>query len=101
MFLENNRIKPTSVEQTLSSLATRGTKLRHIIFVIIESNMAVFAMQLVCLVLAIIPQSAVQFVPAFEAARDFTNAINQMINVIIIRSSVDFYFCFADKIHLV
>ena len=99
VFLEVNRIKPTSVERNLGSLATRGTKLRHVMFVIIESNMALFAMQLVCVVLESIPQSAVQFMTAFEAAKGFTNAIIQMINVIIIKS-VHFYFCFADKIYL-
>ena len=101
VFLEVNRIKPTSVERNLGSLpvATRSTKLRHVMFVIIESNMALFAMQLVCVVLESIPQSAVQFMTAFEAAKGFTNAIIQMINVIIIKS-VHFYFCFADKIYL-
>ena len=79
VFLEVKRIKPTSVERSLGS--TRGTKLRHAMFVVIESNMALFAMQLVCVVLASIPQSAVQFVPAFQATNDFTIVINQMLNV--------------------
>jgi hypothetical protein len=40
----------TSVERTLGS--TGGTKLRHIIFVIIESGMALFAIQLVRLMVS-------------------------------------------------
>ena len=79
VFLEVKRIKPTSVERSLGS--TRGTKLRHAMFVVIESNMALFAMQLVCVVLASIPLSAVQFMPAFQATNDFTIVINQMLNV--------------------
>jgi TRAP-type mannitol/chloroaromatic compound transport system permease small subunit len=49
VFLE---FKPTSVERTLGSLSsTGGSKLRHIIFIIIESGMALFAIQLVRVVL--------------------------------------------------
>jgi len=49
VFLE---YKPTSVERTLGSLSsTGGSKLRHIIFIIIESGMALFAIQLVRVVL--------------------------------------------------
>jgi len=49
VFLE---FKSTSVEQTLGSLSsTGGSKLRHIIFIIIESGMALFAIQLVRVVL--------------------------------------------------
>jgi len=45
--------KPTSVERTLGSLgSTEGSKLRHIIFIIIESGMALFAIQLVRVVLS-------------------------------------------------
>ena len=56
--------------------------------------MALFAMQLVCVVVAA--------VPAFQAANDFTVVINQMLNVIIIIiiRSVHSYFCFADNIYL-
>jgi hypothetical protein len=42
----------TSVERTLGLGSTGGTKLRHIIFVIIESAMALFAIQVVRLVLS-------------------------------------------------
>ena len=45
VFLE---VRATSVEQTLGSLlnSTGGPKLRHITFIIIESGMALFAIQL-------------------------------------------------------
>jgi hypothetical protein len=64
----------TSVERTLGS--TGGTKLRHIIFVIIESAMALFAIQVVRLVLS---QGLWDgFVPF-----DLVFGIAQMLNVII------------------
>jgi hypothetical protein len=47
VFLE---YKPTSVERTLGS--TKGTKLQHIIFIIIESGMVLFAIQLVRIVIS-------------------------------------------------
>ena len=71
VFLE---VKPTSVEQTLGT--TRGTKLQHIIFVIIESAMALFAIQLVRFVLVAVPS-----VP--NTTLDFVVGINEMFNVII------------------
>ena len=78
-------IKPTSVERSLGS--TEGTKFRHILLVIIESAMALFTIQLVRVVVEFIP------VPASKkhqssfiiAAYDFVIAINQMLNVIIIK----------------
>ena len=81
-------VEPTSVEQTLGS--SRGNKFRHIIFIIIESGMALFAIQLVRVVLLFIPQPVEQE-GIFQVAFDFVIAINQMLNVIIIiRSSFDF-----------
>ena len=45
--------KPTSVERTLGSLgSTEGSKIRHIIFIIIESGMTLFAIQLIRVVLS-------------------------------------------------
>ena len=76
----------TSVERTLGS--TRGTKLRHIIFVIIESGMALFAIQLVRVVFYAV--SSV-YAPLFIG-------INQMF--IVIMRSVHFYFRFTDNIYL-
>ena len=83
----------TSVERTLG--LTGGNKFRHIMFIIIESGMALFAIQLVRVVLAFIPVTAEQE-PFFRAASDFVIVINQMLNVIIIRFVHFCFFCFAD-----
>ena len=72
VFLEVN---PILVELTLDS--TGGDRLRHVIFVIIESGMALFAIQLIRLVFSILP---------VEEASDITDyviVIHQMFNVII------------------
>ena len=77
----------TSVERTLGSNAG-GTKLRHVIFIIIESAMALFAIQLVRVVL--ISLSAVQTsVSIVDSALNLVIGIHEMLNVIII--SVYFY----------
>ena len=89
--------RPTSVERTLAS--TRGNKFRHIMFILIESGMALFAIQLVRVVLLFIPVPAEQE-PLFIAGADFAIVINQMLNVIIIRSLHFYFFCFADNIYL-
>ena len=95
VFLE---VKATSVERTLGS--TGGTKLRHIIFVIIESAMALFVMQLVRLVLSNIPIPDAQL-PVYIATGDFVAVTSQMLNVIITIRSVHFcIICFADNIYL-
>ena len=78
LFLEVN---PISVERTLDS--TGGNKLRHVIFVIIESGMALFAIQLIRLMFTILPMDWT------IVADNFANVINQMLNVII--RSVHFY----------
>ena len=62
----------TSIERTLSS--TGGTKLRHIMFIIIESDMVLFAIQLVRLVLYCMPSNNLYILPI---------GINYMFNVII------------------
>ena len=46
-------VKPTSVERILGS--TEGNKFQHILFIIIESGMALFAIQLVRFVWQFIP----------------------------------------------
>ena len=79
VFLEVN---PILVELTLDS--TGGAKLRHVVFVLIESGMTLFASQLICLVIYILPLEW-----AYDAT-DYVIAINQMFNVII--KSVHFYF---------
>ena len=83
-ILKATGVQPTSIERTLGS--TEGNKFRHIMFIIIESGMALFVIQLVRIVSAFISVSAEQL-PHFHAAQDFVIAINQMLNVIIIRSS--------------
>ena len=66
----------TSVERTLGSAG--GTKLRHIIFVIIESGMVLFAIQVIRLVFYILPMEWT------IVASDYAIVINEMFNVIII-----------------
>ena len=88
VFSEANAI---SVKRTLGS--TENTKLRHIIFIIIESGMALLAIQLVHLVLSILAvQSKSQNSLSLNNVL-IVAGINQMFNVNII--SVHFYFfCF-------
>ena len=75
-------IRPTSVERTLG--LTKGNKFRHIMFVIIESGMALFAIQLVRVVVAFILSVPVEKpILGLEAAYDIVVGINQMLNVII------------------
>ena len=82
VFLE---VKITSVEKTLGSLSsTGGPKLQHIIFIVIESGMALFAIQLVRVVITSLVE-----LQAGPAPQSLLNAINvvipihQMLNVII------------------
>ena len=93
-ILKATGVEPTSVERTLGS--TEGNKFRHIMFIIIESGMALFAIQLVRVVWPFIPVPAEQG-PLLYAAGDIVVVINQMLNVIIIRSSF-LLLCFADNI---
>ena len=85
----------TSVERTLG--ATGGNKFRHIMFIIIESGLALFAIQLVRIVLEFIPVSDGEE-SLFQAVLDLVIVINQMLNVIIMRSLHFYFFCFADNI---
>ena len=90
-------VEPTSVERSLGSRSS--TKFRHIIFILIESGMALFAIQLVRIVLPFSPVPVGQEL-FFQAADDIVIAINQMLNVIIIiiiiilRSLFIFYYFF-------
>ena len=95
VFLE---VKPPSVEGTLGSLgSTGGTKLQHIIFVIIESGMALFAIQLVRIVITSLMEfKAVQTVPTNIISLDLVIGIHGMLNVSIKICS----FCFTDNIYL-
>ena len=78
--------RPTLIEGTLGS--AEGNKFRHIMFIVIESGMALFAIQLVRVVLSFIPASVDQ-VPLL-VANDFVVAINQMLNVIDLFISLSF-----------
>ena len=84
----------TSVEQTLGS--TGGRKFRHIMFIIIESGMALLAIQVVRLLLLFIPVTGAQWVGELTAG-DFVTAINQVLNVIIITSVLFCFFCVSDN----
>ena len=80
-FLE---YKPRSVERTLGTI--EDTKLRHAIFVIIESGMMLFAIQLLRFVLFEQPEESETATIAYI----LVIGINEMFNVIII--FVHFYF---------
>ena len=78
----------TSVERTSRSLSsnlnsTGGTKLQHIIFILIESGMALFAIQVVRVVLQSLPGSS-------GVSINIATIIHKMLIVII--RSVYFYF---------
>ena len=90
-------VKPTSVELTLGS--TKGNKFRHIMFIVIESGMALFAIQLVRIVLGFIPMPVAQN-PLFLAGNDIVIGINEMLNVNIIKS-IHFYFLFFSFLLLI
>jgi hypothetical protein len=79
-------LKPTSVEQTLGS--SGGSKLRHIIFIIIESGMALFAIQLVRVVLSsMVAQTVYTGFTGPVVGVNFVIGIHKMLNVITIRFS--------------
>ena len=77
----------TSVERSLGS--TGGTKLRHAIFIIIESGMALFAIQLFRVAFSVVDD---QSEPSYNSQNTLflVIGIHQMLNVII--RSVHFYF---------
>ena len=81
----------TSIERTLGS--TGGDKFRHAMFIIIESGMALFAIQLVRVVLFLIPSVPEEQEILFLAGNDIVIIINEMLNVIIIRSIHFYLFC--------
>ena len=90
VFLE---VKATSVERISSSLNSTagGSKLRHIIFILIESGMALFAIQLLRLVLQSLPDT-VQTSSTYIAVK-IVVGVHEMVNVII-RSVHLYIFCF-------
>ena len=82
----------TSTERTLG--AAGGSTLRHIIFVVIESGLALFAIQLLRLVITYMP--SVPGRPELpQIALNFIIGIHEMFNVIT-RSVHFFFFCFTD-----
>ena len=74
VFLEVKKLKSTSVERSLGS--TGGTRFRHTIFVIIESGMTLFAIQLIRVLFFVLPSVS-------PDAGNFIIVINEMFNVII------------------
>ena len=98
-ILKATGVTPTSVEQNLGSGG--DNKFRHIMFIIIESGMALFSIQLVRVVLGFVPSTKGHARGGhFQAAYDIVVVINQMLNVIIIRSVNSYFFCFANYIYL-
>ena len=98
VFLEN---KATSVEQTIGSLRSDAgrPKLQRIVFIIIESGMALFAAHLVHIVIFILIQANQSPSSGFIFAFDLAVVFHQSLNVIIKFCSF-LLFCFTDNIHL-
>ena len=93
VFLEV-KAATTSVERTWNS--TRGTKLRHIMFVIIESGMTLLVIQIVRMVLWIMDPNTNTNARPVAFALDYFDAINEMFNVNI-RPVHFYFFCFAEN----
>jgi len=86
----------TSVERSLGS--TGCTKFRHIMFILIESGMALFVIQLVRVVLGTLAGTpCIQWTPLGPPnTAEFVIGINQMFNVII-KFNHFYFFCFTDN----
>ena len=94
-------VKVTSIERQLGSMSSTagGTKLRHIIFVIIESGMALFAIQLVRVVLtSLLAQTPTS--GTTEIGLDLAIDIHEMLNVIIRSSPFYSFFLLKTFIYL-
>ena len=76
-------VKPTSVEKSLGKSSGEVTKLQHVIFVIIESGMALLAIQLIRVVLTSLLFNQNQNA---EYGLDSVIGMHEMLNVIIISS---------------
>ena len=93
-------VKATSIERTLGSLSSNAgdTKLRHIIFIIVESGMTLFAIQLLRVVLtslwavkqtgSLSLSTVTPAILSIDVALNLIYGIHEMLNVII--KSVDF-----------
>jgi len=94
------QVKAVSVK---GSTGPGGTTLRHVIFVIIESGMALFAIQLARVVLDTLPSNDLPHsdsaaLTAFYIALYLVDVINDTFIVII--KTVYFYFFLTDNIYL-
>ena len=89
-------VKDNTTSDGKSFGITGGTKSRSIIFIIIESGMALFGIQLARLVLIVTDSLLTNGNVA--AAYDFTISIHEMVNVIL--SSVIVTLCFTDNVDL-
>jgi len=69
-----SEVRTTSVERTLG--ITGGNKFQHVVFVVIESGMALFAIQLVRFVVGLVPN---QLLPTGNTV-DIVIGINEMFN---------------------
>ena len=88
----------TSVERTLSS--TDGTKYWHIVFVIIESGITLFVIQLVrTLLYSSMGPVPSQSTTTVTGALFYSTTIGEIFNVII-RSVHSYFFCFTENIFL-
>ena len=74
-------VNPTLADSELTLDSTGGTKLQHVIFIIIESGMMLFATQLIRLVFTILPMEWTL------DAISYAIAVNQMFDVILINCS--------------
>ena len=89
----NWEFMPTSVERTLGSLSsssTEGPKLPHVVFIIIESGMVLFAIQLIRIVFTSLVTHTGFTVRWLVFGMQFVIGIHEMLNVI--TWSVRFYF---------
>ena len=75
--------KPTLVDQTLGSLgSTEGSKLPHVIFIIIESGMVLFAIQLIRIVFTSLVTHTGFTVRWLVFGMQFVIGIHEVLNVI-------------------
>ena len=95
VFLEV-KAATTSVERTLGKTWSGSTKLRHVVFVIIESGMALLVVQLARLIFYILQFSSY----AASIGYVMLISINEMLNVISIRSVRLLLLFFTDNILL-
>ena len=94
VFLE---VKATSTSVERNSESIGSTKLRHVIFIIIESGMMLFAIQLVRVGISCLYLFPAGMSQGTMIALNIVVIIYQMLNVII--CSIHFYFfCFTDHI---